>query len=90
MRRRIRKEFAWSGNGFVPTNEVRYVYDSNLAIQERDVNNLPQVTHTRGKDVSGSLEGAGGTADCSVALITHPSTLTKQPDTTTATDAATS
>jgi len=29
-------------------------------IQERDVNNLPTVTYTRGRDLSGSLQGAGG------------------------------
>ena len=36
-----------------------YVYDGNLVVQERDANNLPAVTYTRGKDLSGSLEGAG-------------------------------
>ena len=62
MRRRIRKEFAWSSylNAWNETNEVHYVYDGNLVIQERDINNLPTVTYTRGKDLSGSLEGAGG------------------------------
>jgi RHS repeat-associated protein len=44
----------------VQTNEVYYVYDGNLVIQERDINNLPTVTYTRGKDLSGGLEGAGG------------------------------
>jgi RHS repeat-associated protein len=42
------------------TNEVRYVYDGMLVIQERDGLNLPRVTYTRGPDLSGSLEGAGG------------------------------
>jgi RHS repeat-associated protein len=59
MRRRIRREYTWNGS-WVLTNEVRYVYDGNLVIQERDANNLPQVTYTRGRDLSGSLEGAGG------------------------------
>jgi RHS repeat-associated protein len=62
MRRRIRQEYTWSsaiGNWSL-TNEVRYVYDGNLVIQERDINNLPTTTYTRGKDLSGSLEGAGG------------------------------
>jgi len=62
MRRRIRQEYTWSsaiGNWSL-TNEVRYVYDGNLVIQERDNNNLPTATYTRGKDLSGSLEGAGG------------------------------
>src|SRR5436190_9805182 len=60
MRRRIRKEFTWSASGWTLTNEVRYVYDGNLVIQERDSLNLPSVTYTHGKDLSGSLEGAGG------------------------------
>jgi len=36
------------------------VYDGNVVIQERDLNNWPATTYTRGKDLSGSLEGAGG------------------------------
>jgi RHS repeat-associated protein len=60
MRRRTRKEFTWQGNTWVQTNSVYYVYDGNLVIQERDANNLPMVTYTRGKDLSGSLDGAGG------------------------------
>jgi YD repeat-containing protein len=62
MRRRIRKEFTWNGSGWTQTNEVHYVYDGNLVIQERDINNSPTVTYTRGTDLSGSLEGAGGLA----------------------------
>jgi RHS repeat-associated protein len=37
-----------------------YVYDGPLVIQERDTNNNPQVTYTRGLDLSLSLRGAGG------------------------------
>jgi len=59
FRRRVRKEYKWSG-GWVLTNEVRYVYDGRLVLQERDGNNLPLVTYTRGVDLSGSREGAGG------------------------------
>ena len=59
MRRRIRKEFTWTST-WVQTNEVRYVYDGNLMIQERDANNLPTVSYTRGRDFSGALRGAGG------------------------------
>jgi RHS repeat-associated protein len=59
MRRRIRTEYSWQGS-WVQTNKVFYVYDGNLVLQERDLNNLPTVTYTRGKDLSGSLEGAGG------------------------------
>jgi len=59
MRRRIRREYTWSGS-WVQTNEVHYIYDRNLVIQERDANNLPLATYTRGVDLSGSLQGAGG------------------------------
>ncbi|MDB6068189.1 MAG: type secretion protein Rhs [Pedosphaera sp.] len=60
LRMRVRKEFTWTGGAFVQTNEVHYVYDANVVIQERDANNLPLITYTRGKDLSGSLQGAGG------------------------------
>jgi RHS repeat-associated protein len=60
LRRRVRIEFTWGGANWAPTNEVHYVYDGNLVIQERDGNNSPQVTYTRGLDLSGSLHGAGG------------------------------
>ncbi len=39
---------------------MHYVYDGNVVIQERDQNNLPVVTYTRGVDLSGTLQGAGG------------------------------
>ena len=60
FRRRVRKEFKWQGGTFVPIEEVRYVYDGRLPIQERDGYNVPLVTYTRGTDLSGSREGAGG------------------------------
>jgi RHS repeat-associated protein len=60
MRRRIRKEFTWQSSAWAQTAEVHYLYDGMLVIQERDVNNLPTVTYTRGRDLSGSLQGAGG------------------------------
>jgi RHS repeat-associated protein len=59
-RRRIRAEFNWQSGAWVQTNEVLYVYDGNLAIQERASNDAVQVTYTRGRDMSGSLDGAGG------------------------------
>jgi RHS repeat-associated protein len=37
-----------------------YTYDGNRVIQERDSNNVPVVSYTRGLDLSGTLEGAGG------------------------------
>jgi RHS repeat-associated protein len=73
MRRRIRQEFTAQGSGWVQTNEVYYVYDGNVVIQERDINNLPTTTYTRGKDLSGSLEGAGGIGGLlSMTLNTGP------------------
>ena len=60
MRRRIRKEFAWQNSNWALLSETHYIYDDMLVIQERDVNNLPTVTYTRGRDLSSSLEGAGG------------------------------
>jgi len=59
-RRRIARDYTWKSGNWVPTNEVHYVYDGMLAIQERDMNNNPLVTYTRGLDLSGSLQGAGG------------------------------
>ena len=35
-------------------------YDGKRVIQERNGNNTPQVSYTRGTDLGGSLEGAGG------------------------------
>jgi RHS repeat-associated protein len=60
MRRRVRYESSWNGTGWVTNTVVRYVYDGNLILQERDTNNLPLVTYTRSRDLSGSLQGAGG------------------------------
>jgi RHS repeat-associated protein len=37
-----------------------YIYDGWRVIQERDTNNTPTVSYTRGNDLSGSMEGAGG------------------------------
>ncbi len=45
MRRRVRKEYTWSGS-WVLTNEVHYIYDGSDVLQERDASNTPQVTYT--------------------------------------------
>jgi hypothetical protein len=44
----------------VQTNAVYYVYDGNVVIQERNINNLPTTTYTRGLDLSSTVEGRGG------------------------------
>jgi RHS repeat-associated protein len=59
-RRRVRREFTWQNSAWVLTNEIRYVYDGNLVIQERNQFNVPAVSYTRGLDLSGTREGAGG------------------------------
>ncbi len=58
-RLRIRREYSWTGSWSL-TNETRYLYDGLLVLQERDGNNLPVIGYTRGIDLSGSLQGAGG------------------------------
>jgi RHS repeat-associated protein len=60
FRRRVRKEYTWSSGIWNLASEIRYIYDGRLVLQERDANNLPTVTYTRGVDLSGSREGAGG------------------------------
>jgi RHS repeat-associated protein len=76
MRRRIRQEFTLQGANWMQTNMVDYVYDGNEVIQERNVNYLPTTTYTRGKDLSGILEGAGGISGLlSMTLNTQPGTL---------------
>jgi hypothetical protein len=42
------------------SGEVRYLYDGMRVIQERSSANTPTVAYTRGSDLSGSMEGAGG------------------------------
>ncbi len=59
-RRRVRVEKVWNGSAFVTAGETRYVYDHLVVLQERDANNVPQVTYTRGADLSARLQGAGG------------------------------
>ena len=60
LRRRIQRDYGWSGAAWVKTNEVRFVFDGNLPIQHRDAGNTPTLTLTRGLDLSLSRQGAGG------------------------------
>ena len=61
-RRRVTREYRWDAGtaGWAQTNEVHYVYDGMNVLQERDSNNVPKVSYTRGMDLSGSMQGAGG------------------------------
>jgi RHS repeat-associated protein len=60
MRLRVRKEYRWTGSSWALTNETRTVQDGMLVVQERNSANVPTITYTRGRDLSGSLQGAGG------------------------------
>jgi RHS repeat-associated protein len=67
-RLRVKRDYVWSsGYGWYPTGETRYLYDLSAAqagglllVLERNSANTPTVTYTRGRDLSGSLAGAGG------------------------------
>jgi RHS repeat-associated protein len=59
-RLRQRLEYTWTGTQWSVNATVSYLYDGWRVIQERDGNNVPTVSYTRGNDLSGSLEGAGG------------------------------
>ena len=60
LRKRIEKDYNWNGSAWTQTNETHYVYDAYLVIQERSSNNVPLVTYTRGNDLGGDLQSAGG------------------------------
>jgi RHS repeat-associated protein len=70
---RVRKEYKRSGTTWLLTGETRYVYDGMLVVQERDGNNTPILTYTRGNDLSGTMEGAGGIGG--LLALTENSTL---------------
>lgn len=55
-RRRIRREY--SGSQMV--SETHYIYDGMTVIQERNQFEQVVATYTRGRDLSGSLQGSGG------------------------------
>jgi RHS repeat-associated protein len=61
-RPRIRKEYYWytGYEVWALSSEIRYLCDGRRVIQERNSANTPTVTYTRGPDLSGSFEGAGG------------------------------
>jgi RHS repeat-associated protein len=68
-RLRIRQQYQWQNVGppwaptyiWIATLEWRYLYDGRRVIQERTASGtIPTYSYTRGTDLSGSLEGAGG------------------------------
>ncbi len=58
-RRRISRNYYWNSGSWVKTNEVHYVYDGYILIQERDANNNSLVTYTRGSDLSAGFAAGG-------------------------------
>ena len=75
-RRRIERDYAWNGASWALTNETRLIYDGNVVIQHRDGRNLPTLTLTRGLDLSGTLQRAGGIGG--LLALTQPSAITSQ------------
>jgi RHS repeat-associated protein len=59
---RVREDYGWYAPGgyFLLSKTTRYLYDGMRVIQERNASNVPQVTYTRGLDLAGSWERAGG------------------------------
>ncbi len=59
---RIREDYTWytPGSSWLLSTTTRYLYDGMRVIQERNASNTPQVTYTRGLDLAGSWERAGG------------------------------
>ena len=73
-RRRIARDFTWTNSAWLLANEVHYIYDGLLLVQERDTNGNPLVTYTRGLDLSGSINGAGGIGGLLARTDTNGST----------------
>ncbi len=59
-RARKRMDYTWNGSTWILNTTTEYIYDGMRVIQERNASNVPTVSYTRGTDLSGSLEGAGG------------------------------
>jgi RHS repeat-associated protein len=77
FRRRIERDYSWNGSAWVQTNEIHYIYDGNVILQQRNANNLPMLTLTRGNDLSGTLQGAGGIGGL-LAMTENPLTIVPQ------------
>ena len=59
-RRRGRYEYLWFNGAWAWNLQVEYVYDGNVVVQERWGGDEPWINYTRGLDVSGTWQGAGG------------------------------
>jgi RHS repeat-associated protein len=72
-RMRVRKDYGWLSGAWYLGTETRYVYDGMELLQQRSSGNVPQVSYTRGLDLSGSVHGAGGIGGL-LARSTHAGT----------------
>jgi YD repeat-containing protein len=68
-RRRIERDYAWSSGSWVRRNEVHYVYDGRLILQERDASNNVVVTYTRGRDLAANKVAIQNLANQGVTII---------------------
>lgn len=61
-RLRVRNLYNWNttSSSWIFNSGVRYIYDGMLVVQERTSGNTPQVTYTRGPDLSATLQRGGG------------------------------
>jgi len=75
QRLRVIKDYEYSGGGYSLKGEVRLMYDGMNVIQERNGSGHPTVSYTRGLDLSGTLDGAGGIG----GLLTRSSHATSSP-----------
>ena len=75
-RRRIERDYSWSGSSWALTNEMRLIYDGNAIIQHRDARNLPTLTLTRGLDLGGTFQSAGGIGG--LLALTQPLAINSQ------------
>jgi RHS repeat-associated protein len=55
--RRLRTEYLWQSGTWQLLSTTRYVYASGLVLQERDGNNIPLISYTRGPDGGGGIGG---------------------------------
>jgi RHS repeat-associated protein len=74
MLRRIERDYSWNSSSWLETNEIHFIYDGNVVIQERNSNNVVQVTYTRGNDLSGMLQEAAGIGGLLARTDTNGST----------------
>ncbi|MBN9693775.1 MAG: RHS repeat-associated core domain-containing protein [Verrucomicrobia bacterium] len=79
-RLRIIKDYESGGGSWLLKAETRLIYDGLLVVQERSSAGHPRVTYTRGRDLSGSLESAGGIGGL-LSRSDHATSGTYQPTT---------